>query len=75
MSDSQLPDEIMTIFLAGHETTANALAFTWHTLATHPDIDAKLQQELERELHGRPPADDIPQLRYTRMLLDEVLRL
>jgi cytochrome P450 len=76
LSDRQLRDEIMTIFLAGHETTANTLAFTWYLLATHPEIDATLQQELERVLGGRPPVyADIPQLRYARMVLEETLRL
>ncbi len=66
LSDRQLRDEIMTIFLAGHETTANALAFTWYMLATHPDVDAKLQAELERVLGGRAPVyADLPELRYT----------
>ena len=76
LSDRQLRDEIMTIFFAGHETTANALAFTWYMLATHPEIEAKLQAELECVLGGRAPAySDLPQLRYTRMVFEETLRL
>jgi cytochrome P450 len=76
LSDRQLRDEIMTIFLAGHETTANALAFTWYLLATHPEVDATLQQELDRVLGGRPPVyADVAQLRYTRMVFEETLRL
>ena len=76
LSDHQLRDEIMTIFLAGHETSANALAFTWYLLATHPDVEARLQQELTSVLNGRAPAyADIAQLRYTRMVFEETLRL
>ena len=76
LSDRQLRDEIMTIFLAGHETTSNALAFTWFLLATHPDVDAKLQEELARVLGGRAPEyADIALLRYTRMVFEETLRL
>ena len=76
LSDRQLRDEIMTIFLAGHETTSNTLAFTWYLLATHPEVDAKLQEELERVLGGRAPSyADIAQFRYTRMVFEETLRL
>ena len=46
MSDVQVRDEVMTIFLAGHETTANALAWTWHLLAQHPDVETRLHAEL-----------------------------
>src|SRR5207249_4103322 len=46
MSDVQLRDEVMTLFLAGHETTANALAWTWFLLAQHPDVEARLHAEL-----------------------------
>ncbi len=76
LSDRQLRDEIMTIFLAGHETTANTLAFAWHLLATHPEVDARLQEELERVLGGRAPSyADVAQLRHTRMVVEETLRL
>jgi cytochrome P450 len=76
LDDHQLRDEIMTIFFAGHETTANALSFTWYLLATHPDVDAKLQEELEHVLGGRAPVyADIARLRYTRMVFEEALRL
>jgi cytochrome P450 len=76
LTDQQLRDEIMTIFLAGHETTANALAFTWYLLASHPDVEARLQQELVTVLNGRPPEHaDIARLRYTRMVFEETLRL
>jgi cytochrome P450 len=76
MSDKQLRDEAMTIFLAGHETTANALSWAWVLLSKHPDVLRKLQAEVDTVLAGRAPTlDDLPQLRYTRMVLDEVLRL
>ncbi len=76
MSDVQLRDEAMTIFLAGHETTANALTWTWHLLSQNPEAEARLHEELDRVLGGRPPAvDDLPRLRYTEMVLSESMRL
>ena len=60
MTDRQLRDEVITLFLAGHETTANALTWTWVLLGRHPEVDARLQDELEAVLEGRPPtADDV----------------
>src|SRR5262249_7247328 len=55
MTDRQLRDESMTLFLAGHETTALALTWTWYLLAQHPEIEQKLFAELRLELDGRPP--------------------
>jgi cytochrome P450 len=76
MNDKQLRDEVMTMFLAGHETTANALAWSWYLLSEHPEVEAKLHFELDEVLAGRPPTvEDLPRLVYTRMVLDEVLRL
>jgi cytochrome P450 len=76
MNDKQLRDEVMTIFLAGHETTANALAWTWYLLSGHPEVEAKLHAELEAVLGGRPPTvEDLGRLTYTRMVLDESMRL
>ena len=76
MSDEQLRDEAMTIFLAGHETTANALAWTWYLLSQNPEAEARLHAELEEVLSGRPPtAEDLPRLRYTEMVLAEAMRL
>ena len=76
MSDTQVRDEAMTIFLAGHETTANALAWTWHLLAQHPDVERRLQRETDSVLEGRPAtAADVPQLPYARMVLAESMRL
>lgn len=76
MSDRQLRDEVMTIFLAGHETTANALSWTWHLLASHPEVEAKLHEELGETLAGRPPSvADLPRLRYTEAVVTESMRL
>jgi cytochrome P450 len=76
MTDEQLRDEAMTIFLAGHETTANALTWTWYLLSQHEDVEAKLHAEVDAVLGERPPvAEDLPQLRYTEMVLAESMRL
>jgi cytochrome P450 len=76
MSDAQLRDEAMTIFLAGHETTANALAWTWHLLAQHPDAEERLHREISGALDGRQAAAaDVPRLPYARMVLAESMRL
>src|SRR6185436_19363266 len=55
MSHSQLRDEVMTLFLAGHETTALALSWSWYLLATHPDVEQKFHAELNEVLGGRSP--------------------
>jgi cytochrome P450 len=76
MSTRQVHDEALTLLLAGHETTALALSWTWYLLAQHPDVDAAMQAELQTVLGGRlPTAADLPQLHYTRMVLSEALRL
>ena len=76
MSDKELRDEILTIFVAGHETTANALSWTWYLLAQHPEAEAKLHAELDRVLGGRAPNfADLAELKYTRMVFEEALRL
>jgi cytochrome P450 len=76
MSDSQLRDEVMTIFLAGHETTANALTWTWYLLSKHPVVARQLEEEVDRVLAGRTPTlADLPQLTYTKQVLDESMRL
>jgi cytochrome P450 len=76
MSDKQLRDEILTIFVAGHETTANALSWTWHLLARHPEAEAKMRAELTEVLGGRAPSfADLPDLKYTRMVFEEAMRL
>jgi cytochrome P450 len=76
MSDLQLRDEAMTIFLAGHETTANALTWTLYLLSQHPDVEQRLHAEVDATLGRRlPSADDLAVLPYTRMVLAESMRL
>ena len=76
MDDAQLRDEAITIFLAGHETTANLLAWALHLLSQHPQQSERLQAEVDGVLDGRVPTmADLGALRYTRMVLDEALRL
>jgi len=77
MTDRQLRDEVMTLFLAGHETTALALTWAWYLLARNPETEEKLHAELDRVLEGgRPPtAEDLPALRYTEMVVAETMRL
>jgi cytochrome P450 len=76
MTDRQLRDEVMTLFLAGHETTANALAWTVWLVARHPEVEAKLRAEVAQVLGGRvPEAQDVPRLRYVSQVLDESMRL
>lgn len=76
MSDKQLRDEAMTIFLAGHETTANMLSWTWYVLSKNPDAEAELHAELKRVLNGRAPTvEDIPNLRCTEAVISESMRL
>lgn len=76
MTDQQVRDEVMTIFLAGHETTANMLAWTWYLLSQHPEVEARVHGEIDAVLGGRDPMpDDVPRLRYINMVLAEALRL
>jgi cytochrome P450 len=76
MDDRQLGAEVLTLLLAGHETTALTLAWTWYLLAEHPEAERKLHEELARVLGGRAPTvDDLPKLAYTRMVIEETLRL
>ena len=76
MSDRQLRDEMMTLFLAGHETTANALTWTWYLLARHAEVEARLHEETTRVLQGRAPAvADLPNLPYSEMVVREAMRL
>ncbi len=76
MSDAQIRDEAMTIFLAGHETTANAMAWTWYLLGKSPAVEAKLHDELARVLNGRTPTvEDVTKLDYTRAVVAESMRL
>lgn len=76
MADKHVRDEIMTLFGAGHETTAKALSWAWYALSQYPDIAAKLHAELDSVLGGRTPTiDDLPNLRYLDQFIKEVLRL
>ena len=76
MSDQQIRDEAMTIFLAGHETTANAMAWTWHLLGKARAVETRLHEELARVLDGRTPTvEDVPRLEYTRAIIAESMRL
>lgn len=76
MTDEQARDEALTILLAGHETMANALTWSFYLISQHPDVEAKLHAELDTVLTGRlPTVDDVGQLRYTRMIFAEALRL
>ncbi|KAM3098583.1 cytochrome P450 [Phormidesmis sp. 146-35] len=76
MSDRQLRDEVATMILAGHETTANTLSWTWMLLSQHPEVRTQLTQELKRVLNGRTPTiADLPQLSYTNSVIKEAMRL
>jgi cytochrome P450 len=76
MTDQQLRDEAITLFLAGHETTANTLSWTWWLLAQNPAVEAKLHAELRTVLAGRAPSlDDLPKLVYTSHIITESMRL
>ncbi len=76
MTDRQVRDEIMTLFLAGHETTAVALSWTWYLLAQHPAAEGALAEELRTVLGGRlPTVADLPKLRYAEMVVTESMRL
>jgi cytochrome P450 len=69
-------DQVMTLLIAGHETTSTALSWTWSLLAQHPEVEAKLHRELETVLGGREPRfEDLPRLPYAGRVIDEALRL
>ena len=76
MTDRQVRDESITLFMAGHETTANTLAWVWYLLSNHPEVEAKLHAELDHVLDGRPPnVADLPRLVYTDRVVTETLRV
>jgi len=76
MTEKQVHDEALTLLLAGHETTAVALTWTWYLLAQHPEVEATLHAELGRVLGGRVPTDtDLSHLPYTRQVFMEAMRL
>ena len=76
MTTQQLRDEVITLLLAGHETTALALSWTWYLLSQHPEVDAKLAAELNDVLGGRAPTvNDLPRLRYAEHVVNEAMRI
>jgi len=76
MDNDQVRDECVTLILAGHETTANALTWTFYLLAQHPEIAERLKRELDQVLGDRPPSpDDYPNLKYAEMVFSESMRL
>ena len=75
-SEQSLRDQVITIFLAGYETVANALSWTWYLLSQNPECERRFHDEIDRELQGRLPTfDDVPRLRYVEMVLAESMRL
>ena len=76
MADTELRDQLVTLFAAGHETTSNAMTWTWYLLSQHPEIMGKLQAEIDEVLDGRLPTfQDLPNLPYTEMVIKESMRL
>src|SRR5262245_44028717 len=76
MTDKQVRDEVMTLFLAGHETTAVALSWTWYLLSQNPKAESTLIDELHSVVDGHPPTvSELPRLRYTEMVVKEAMRL
>jgi cytochrome P450 len=76
MDDQQLRDEIITMILAGHETTANLLSWTFSLLSKHPEVERRVREEARRVLGDRDPVlEDVKSLEYTKMVLEEALRL
>ncbi len=76
MTDKQIRDEALTLFIAGHETTANALTFSWYLISQNPSVEDKLHQELEEVLNGRAPDfNDVSKLKYTEAIFAESMRL
>jgi len=76
INHKQVRDEALTIFIAGHETTANALTFMWYMLSQNPEKEANLHKELDSVLNGRTPSmEDIKKLKYTKNIFAESMRL
>ncbi len=76
MNERQVRDEVMTLLIAGHETVATALIWSWYLLSQHPEVERRLHSELDEVLSGHlPTVDHLNRLSYTRMVIEEVLRL
>ncbi len=76
LTETEIRDELVTLFLAGHETTAQTLTWTWYLLSQHPEVEKKLHAELDSVLGGRPPGyEDLSQLPYTELVVSEALRM
>jgi cytochrome P450 len=76
MTDKQLRDEVMTLFLAGHETTALALSWAWYLLAKNPKCERRFHDELDNVLDGQlPTVSDLASLKYTEKITKEAMRL
>ena len=76
MTDRQLRDEILTMFLAGQETTSTGITWTWYVLSRYPDVRRRVHEEWARVLEGRvPTAADLPRLEYTMMVISESMRV
>jgi cytochrome P450 len=76
MPEGQLAREVMTLIVAGHETTAGLLNWMWYLLSRHPEVQTKLSREIDRLPWGEvPPMDGLPRYTYTRQVIDETLRL
>jgi cytochrome P450 len=76
MGDAEIRDQLVTLFLAGHETTSHALSWTWYLLAQHPEVGNTLHRELSTVLGGRSPTyADLDKLPYTSQVFDEAMRL
>jgi cytochrome P450 len=76
LTDAEIHDEVMTIFMAGHETTGNGMAWTLYAIAQHPEIRKRLEAEVDEVLGDRvPTVEDLPRLTYSRMVVDESLRV
>ena len=75
-TEKNLRDELMTMLLAGHDTTALTLTYAWYLLSQHPEAEAKLHRELDEVLGGRTPTfEDVRKLEYTERVLNEAMRL
>lgn len=75
LSDTQVRDEVMTLLLAGHETTANALTWTWFELGRHPDVLARLAAEIDALGHRAVTVEDLPKLPFNLAVIEEAMRV